>query len=276
MKHKNFNLSVIATIVLLTACGGGGGSGNGEPVADPTETPSATATPSPAGTPTPSPSPSPSGTPTPTATPTPTPTACVGEAISFVGPSRVFKGCDAANVATYYDITECVRDSTGLIWEGKTPSGSGGLRDASRQFTDYDDPAKEQVTKLSYQTNENPYRRPTNAEISASTNSIGYQNAVNATRLCGLSNWRRPTLAEFTDAASDIQTNFFPNVGPNKQFITAGDEEAIVIVTPVHKESLNVTFNPFSPFSGISNSRSSPSWLMLVHQDPNIPRRSKI
>ncbi|MEQ1537057.1 MAG: hypothetical protein ABL923_14370 [Burkholderiaceae bacterium] len=271
MKHKNFNLSVAVTVVLLTACGGGGGgSGNGEPVAEPTATPSTTATPSPTGTPTPSPS----GT--PTATPTPTPTACVGEAISFVGPSRVFKGCDAANVATYYDLSECVRDSTGLIWEGKTPSGSGGLRDASRQFTDYDNPAKEQVTKLSYQTNENPYRFPTNAEISANTNSIGYQNAVNATRLCGLSNWRRPTLSEFTDAASDIQTNFFPNVGPNKQFITADAEEAIVIVTPVHKESLNVTFNPFSPFSGIKNYRTSPSWLMLVHQDPNIPRRSKI
>ena len=270
MKHKNFSLSVIASVVLLTACGGG----SGDPVAEPTATPSATATPNPSGTPTPSPSGTP--TPTPTATPTPTPAACVGEAISFVGPSRVFKGCDAANVATYYDTTECVRDSTGLIWEGKTPSGSGGLRDASRQFTDYDNPAKEQVTKLSYQTNENPYRFPTNAEISTNTNSIGYQNAVNATRLCGLSNWRRPTLSEFTDAASDIQTNFFPNVGANKQFITAGDEEAIVIVTPTHKESLNVTFDPFAPFSGIRHSRSTPSWLMLVQQDPNIPRRSKI
>lgn len=261
MKHKNFNLSVIASIVLLTACGG---SGSGDPVAEPTATPSATATPSPSGTPTPSPS----GT--PTATPTPTPTACVGEAISFVGPSRVFKGCDAANVATYYDITECVRDSTGLIWEGKTLNGGGGLRDASRTFTNFDNPAKEQVINLFPASGENPYRRPTNAEITASTNSLGYQNAVNATNLCGLNSWRRPTLSELSDAAGDLRTGFFPNVVNNTNYLSSdGVQQGFG-----HIESSAFTFNPYTANESLEY-RISSFRLILVHQDPNIPRRAE-
>jgi hypothetical protein len=47
--------------------------------------------------------------PAPTPTPTPTPTACTAAPIGSTGYSLVFKGCDANNVATYYDKTECVR-----------------------------------------------------------------------------------------------------------------------------------------------------------------------
>ena len=58
----------------------------------------------------------------------PAPAACTAAPIGATGYSLVFKGCDAANVATYYDKSECVRDNaTGLIWQGQTPAGSANV-----------------------------------------------------------------------------------------------------------------------------------------------------
>ena len=80
----------------------------------------------------------PSPTPTPAPAPTPTPTACTAAAIGSTGYSLVFKGCSAANVAEYYDKTECVRDNaSGLIWQGQTPAGTG-LRANDQRKTNYD------------------------------------------------------------------------------------------------------------------------------------------
>ncbi|MCX8516985.1 MAG: DUF1566 domain-containing protein, partial [Rhodoferax sp.] len=58
----------------------------------------------------------------------------------------------------------------------------------------------------------------TQAEIDASTNSIGYKNSVNTSALCGFTNWRLPTLdelyalvdpSEFDDPR--INKTWFPN-----------------------------------------------------------------
>ena len=107
-----------------------------------------------------------------------------------------------------YAKTECVKDSrTGLIWEGKTASG---LRAGSNTYTNYDSTSSEQ--KL-FGGN------PTQAEIDASTNSIGYVKAVNASALCGFTDWRLPTKEELegiVDKNQDptIDSVWFPNNQP--------------------------------------------------------------
>ena len=226
MKHKNFNLSVIASVVLLTACGSS--SSSGDPVAEPTATPSATATPSPSetptppssGTPTPAPMPTPNPTPSPQPTPpapTPTPTTCISAPTPTTGYSLVFKGCSATNVAEYYDKTECVRDNaSGLIWEGKT---IGGLHDTYGLFTNFTNTTANQKQVISGGALPTvSYVTPTQAEIDASTNSIGFVKAVNATSLCGSNAWRIPDRGELFGLVKTAPPNsptidaiWFPN-----------------------------------------------------------------
>ena len=108
-----------------------------------------------------------------------------------------------------YAKTECVKDSrTGLVWEGKTASG---LRAGSNRYTNYDSTSSEQ--KL-FGGN------PTQAEIDASTNSIGYVKAINASALCGFTDWRLPTpdeLAGIVDKSKSptVDTFLFPNTQPS-------------------------------------------------------------
>ena len=86
-----------------------------------------------------------------------------------------------------YDKTECVQDNnTGLVWEGKNPSGSSS-RDVDATYTNYDSTAFTQKPGSV---------KPTQAEIDASSNSIGYKNSVNASSLCGYTDWRMPTYVE--------------------------------------------------------------------------------
>lgn len=110
----------------------------------------------------------------------------------------------------------CTKDNvTGLIWEVKT--GDGGLRDKDATYSNYDDPDRPQKWTGSAFVN------PTQADIDAAYNSIGYVNAVNALtgidRLCGATDWRRPTKKElaaivhYGRAAPAIDTDYFPNSG---------------------------------------------------------------
>ena len=101
-----------------------------------------------------------------------------------------------------YDITDCVKDSsTGLIWEGKPAPDSGVKRDGldpNGTYTNY-------------------------LNDTSITNALGYVNAVNATRLCGFTNWRLPTKDELNGILGEIvysglniyKTNdaWFPNTG---------------------------------------------------------------
>ena len=107
-----------------------------------------------------------------------------------------------------YDKTECVKDNiTGLIWEGKTASGT---RAGSITYTNYDSTASAQKSNGS---------SPTQAEIDASTNSIGYRNAVRTSALCGFTDWRLPTVKELQTLVNygvaspgpTIDTTWFPN-----------------------------------------------------------------
>ena len=105
-----------------------------------------------------------------------------------------------------YDITECVKEnSTGFVWEGKTASG---YRAGSITYTNYDSTTSKQI--------ENGLLNPTQSEIDASSNTIGYVNAVKADALCGFTDWRMPTKDELSgivvnDKNPKIDSASFPN-----------------------------------------------------------------
>ncbi|MBH2009220.1 MAG: DUF1566 domain-containing protein [Xanthomonadaceae bacterium] len=110
-----------------------------------------------------------------------------------------------------YAKTECVKDNlTGLTWEGKPTSG---LRAASNTYTHYDNTATAQLW------NGSAYVNPTQAQINAATNTVGYVNAVNATALCGYANWRLPTADELQSIVDygmaypspTVDASWFPN-----------------------------------------------------------------
>ena len=107
-----------------------------------------------------------------------------------------------------YAKTECVKDNiTGLIWEGKTASPATS-RLGTSTYTNYDSTSTAQKSNGS---------NPTQTEIDASTNSIGYLNSVNAgSGLCGFTDWRMPTSAELqgilaSSGSPRIDTTWFPN-----------------------------------------------------------------
>ena len=118
----------------------------------------------------------------------------------------------------FYDRTECVKDnSTELIWEGKTASGD---RAGSNTYTNYDS-----TTGLQSPVGTDV----TQANIDATTNSIGYRNTkVNTGNgLCGFTDWRMPTkdellgIVDLTSTSTQcllapgrsckINTTWFPN-----------------------------------------------------------------
>lgn len=111
-----------------------------------------------------------------------------------------------------YPITDCVKDNiTGLTWEGKTATG---WRAGSNGYTHYDNTAAAQFWDGASPVN------PTQAQMDAASNSVGYKNAVNASKLCGYTNWRLPTTDELLSlvdrsaaTGAMVDATWFPNVG---------------------------------------------------------------
>lgn len=161
------------------------------------------------------------------------PPACKPVVNGSTGYSLVFKACDAGNVATYYDETECVRDNaTGLIWEGKTPFG---LRAGDNKYNNLDSTSLLQIPANNVpSTTALAARVPTQAEIDAPDNSMGYKNNVNALKLCGAGNWRMPTKDELqgiritsssaggtTGTTTQIDLTWFPNTNLSGYYATS-------------------------------------------------------
>ena len=111
-----------------------------------------------------------------------------------------------------YDKTECVQDNnTGLVWEGKTASPATS-RLGTRTYTNYDSTSSAQKPNGLTSVN------PTQTEIDAITNSIGYRDSVRTSNLCGYNDWRLPTKEELqgivvsgSGSNPKIDTEWFPN-----------------------------------------------------------------
>ena len=111
----------------------------------------------------------------------------------------------------FYDKTECVKDLiTGRVWEGKTASPATS-RLGTGTYTNYDSTTSAQKWVGVYSS-----VNPTQTEIDASTNSIGYRNTVITSNLCGYNDWRMPTVGELQGILASsgnlrIDTTWFPN-----------------------------------------------------------------
>ena len=109
----------------------------------------------------------------------------------------------------------CVRDNhTGLIWEEK--SDDGGLRDKDNTYTWYNTDSTTNGGNAGTQ----------NGGICTGgifCDTVGYVTAVNATGLCGASDWRLPTRGELTSIvdngiffpAATIDGTYFRNTNAN-------------------------------------------------------------
>ena len=110
-----------------------------------------------------------------------------------------------------YAKTECVKDNfTGLVWEGKTANPATS-RLGTSVYSNYDSTSSAQKW-----VSGTTYVNPTQADIDASTNSIGYKNSVNTSALCGYTDWRLPTERELlgivaSSGSPRIDTAWFPN-----------------------------------------------------------------
>lgn len=83
----------------------------------------------------------------------------------------------------------CVRDNvTGLIWEVKQPNGSGGLRDANHTYSWYNPDNS---------TNGGSAGTQNGGTCQGSAcDTQAFVNAVNSQGLCGVSDWRMPSVNE--------------------------------------------------------------------------------
>lgn len=110
---------------------------------------------------------------------------------------------EAVNGGCVYDTT------TGLTWEVKT--NDSGLRHFSWTYTNYDTPQSGSAW------NGSAWVDLTAAEIYAGNNTLGYVVEVNASNLCGHTDWRLPTATELmtlvsrTGSSPMIDTTWFPN-----------------------------------------------------------------
>lgn len=123
-----------------------------------------------------------------------------------------------SNVGTF-PITACVKDNvTGLTWEGKSNSAS-----SYKGFSNYDNVNIIQISYIGSGSKYNQvYYKPTQQQIDADTNSIGYRNSVNAMALCGYTDWRMPTFEELQMLATNIDDSWFPNIVHWKYWTSSG------------------------------------------------------
>jgi alpha-tubulin suppressor-like RCC1 family protein len=152
----------------------------------------------------------------------------VGSGYSFtvnVSPSQYVKICnDGSREGTFSCPTNpvqgnasnewaCTLDTlTNKMWEVKT--NDNGLRDYAKQYTSFDAITKNQKSVGSALV------PPTQLEVDAATNVVGYANALNGTGgqtpLCGSTKWRVPSLPELAalvkgTTAPTIDSVYFPN-----------------------------------------------------------------
>ena len=96
------------------------------------------------------------------------------------------------------------------------------MHDKDNAYTNYDNPNASQ---------KGAFLEPTQEEIDAATNSIGFVNAVNAEGLCGAKDWTRPTidnlltLVDYGKINPSIDTNYFSNMKAPFYFLSASSTD---------------------------------------------------
>ena len=173
----------------------------------------------------------------------------------------------------------CTLDTlTNQMWEVK--ASSVGLRNVNNQYTSFDDITKPQKFVAGAVV------PPTQAQIDASTNVVGYASALNdltgSNPLCGSTKWRVPTLPELTtlvkgSTAPKIDAVYFPNTSA-QTYITATPQifpSSVLTAGPVTStNSISVVdFN-----SGAINTfifRESPRPLRLISAPSPLADSSK-
>lgn len=171
----------------------------------------------------------------------------------------------------------CTLDTaTNQMWEVKTTAV--GLRNVNNQHTSFDDITKPQKFVAGAVV------PPTQLEIDASTNVVGYASVLNdltrSSPLCGSTKWRVPTLPELITlvkgtVAPRIDAVYFPNTSP-QAYITATPQ----IFTPPGASAVTST-NSISVVdfnSGATNAfifRETPNPLRLVSEPSPYQDRSK-
>ena len=164
-RYKFLAVTLIATA--LAACGGGDATAPDETTSTGGTTGGATTT-----------------TPSDTTTPTPTAPAEPTTGYGYV-----------TNPAGGNYGTQCAKDyATGLIWEGKSLNPAD-MRFVGLTFTNFDSTTALQV-EFEIAGRPSVYAAPTSGQVNAESNSIGYKNAVNASALCGFTDWRLPSRNE--------------------------------------------------------------------------------
>ncbi|MCX8520153.1 MAG: DUF1566 domain-containing protein [Rhodoferax sp.] len=162
-----------------------------------------------------------------------------------------------------YELTECVKDnSTGLVWEGKPTTGT---RAGSITYTNFDRTDTQQ--KLDANTGVHSY--PTQTEIDADSNSIGYVKSVNDSELCGFTNWRLPDIDELSllkdEGQADtpkIDTKWFPNTQAFSYWTSSPHVSEYQLYS-----ARVVYFGVGIIFNGTSSNRSYGNYVRLV-RDP--------
>ena len=157
----------------------------------------------------------------------------------------------------------CTQDNvTGLMWEVKTSSNRGNT------YTNYDDPKALQVYGGGIPTLD---RAPSQSEINAITNSIGFINFVNLQGLCGQKDWRIPTLEELQSiidygvgdqnySGPSTDSSWFPNTPAGGYWSSSPDMRAATYAWKVFFNSPNrgnFTFNYRNEINGVRLVRSA-------------------
>lgn len=160
----------------------------------------------------------------------------------------------------------CTLDTlTNQMWEVKT--AAVGLRNVNNQYTSFDDTTKPQKFVAGAVV------PPTQLEIDASTNVVGYASALNdlagSNPLCGSTKWRVPTLPELTTlvkgtVAPRIDSVYFPNTSP-QAYITVTPQIFTPPGAPAVTSTNSISVVDFN--SGVTNTfifRETPRPVRLV------------